>query len=161
MVGAGRGSRVWSQAHHLTHRQTDNTFGPEDSEQVHKPSEERVNCFYFFFYGDTSLWYQFHVWTLYSHYFRSLYPCACPSGNHYPPFSIYMLLFGTTSGNVNWCTNNGNSMETAQKINSNSSMWPSYPTYLSKEHKNTHQQKQRQPYVHHNVIYNRRDMEAT
>lgn len=162
MVEVGGGSRVWAQPHHSAHRQTDNTFGAEESEQVHKPSEESVNCFYLFF----TVTLVYNISFMCEHYISiilpPLTPCPCPSGNNYSLFCISMLWFGTTGGNVNWCTNYGNSMETAQKIN-RSSMWPSYPIsgYLSKEHKNTHQQKQRQPYAHHNIIHNRRDMEVT
>ena len=163
MVGSGGGSRVWGQPHHSTHRQTGNTFEPEESEQVHKPLEECVNYFYLFFMVTLV----YNISSMCKHYISTtsppLTPCPCPSGNNYSLFCINMLLFGTIGGNVNWCTNYGNSMESAQKINKRSSMWPSYPIsgYLSKEHKNTHRQKQRQPYAHDNITYNRRDTEVT
>ena len=56
-----------------------------------------------------------------------------------------------------------NSMEIPQKIKNRTAIWSSNstPGYLSKEDKNANSKRYMHPYVHHCIIYNSQDMEAT
>ena len=56
-----------------------------------------------------------------------------------------------------------NSMEISQKIKNRNAIWSSYSTsgYLSKEHEITNSKRYLHPYVHHSIIYNSQDLEAT
>ena len=54
-----------------------------------------------------------------------------------------------------------NSLEGPQKIKNRTTIWSSYFTSESEVNKNTNSKRYMHPNVHHNIIYNSQDIEAT
>ena len=69
----------------------------------------------------------------------------------------------TVGGNVNCCSQCGNSMEFPQKDKDKTAIWSSnYTTwYISKENKNSNSKRYVYPNVQRSIIYDKQDMEKT